>query len=138
MGKARFLNVDLEVFSSKSLAALVRALESQGALALHSGRWRAGGYFATFELGGRATSADRTIRGLTQLVRELPRGPRALWDGASRRVLNIVIQAGRGSAPFSARLQKATLRGAVEIGAEIEVTVYGAEALQERSLAVRS
>ena len=125
--RTKFLNVDLEVYGEKSLRPLVGALESAGAVALHSGRWHEGGYFASFELEGRTTSAERTVRGLTRIVQALEGKARSIWERATRRVFNIGIEAGDGPHSFAVAVSPAALRRVAELDAEIEVTVYAAE-----------
>ena len=64
------------------------------------------------------------IREFIRLVRSLPRDAREVWDRASRRVFDIGFQSRRRPASTTHFLTAATLREAVEIGAEIAVTVY--------------
>jgi hypothetical protein len=58
----QFLNVDLDVYAPYPLGSLARAIESCGALTLHSGRWWKGGFRASFEIVDSTRSANVAIR----------------------------------------------------------------------------
>lgn len=118
-----FLNVDLEVRSRASLAALVARLEGR-VVVLSSERLR-GVHLARFEtLGARTATPDRCIAALVRLVEDLPRPERRLWDGASERVFDIGIQAGRDGQVFRPKIAASTLARVAALGAGIRVTVY--------------
>jgi hypothetical protein len=89
-----FLNVDLEVFSTESLALLVKGL-GRSVHVLHQGRWGRK-YAACVELwsSGSGQKADVIIRRMVRLLNRMPRNAKALWNRAQVRQFNIGIQSG--------------------------------------------
>ena len=122
-----FLNVDLEVWSTQRLTALVEAFGEINLFEGAIGRK----YMASFEAATSATSVDAIVRALVKRVRAL-RGPAlALWNGASRRSFNIGIQAGEEPFSFELALAPATVKAIEEIRGGVVVTVYGARVTPE-------
>jgi hypothetical protein len=122
-----FLNVDLEVLADYDLSGLAKALEvSRRCFVVDSGPWWQGGYHASFELARASKTPDSTIRGLARLVSTLPSPTRRLWTRARRRFLSIGIQAGHEPRMFEAVITQGALRAALEINAEVVLTIYGA------------
>lgn len=121
-----FLNVDLHVRSSSNLQPLIDAMEVRNRASTlwsqSTGRTR----HAIFEVGRyRARTIDAVIREFARLIRALPTGPRRVWEKASRRDLNIGIQAGLKGETYS--IDAKTVKIAADLGARIVFTVYGAK-----------
>jgi hypothetical protein len=87
-----FLNVDLDIYSSRDLQALVTAL-GQKVMVLYVGRIRRT-HRAHLELAKSTKTADATIRGFCALIEALPKVERHLWNAARVRDFNIGVQAG--------------------------------------------
>jgi len=120
--RARFLNVDLDLYSMKKLDGLVSAL-GDDVYALYAGRegrlWS-----AHLELAEAPRSADAAMRKFSGLVRALPPAARNLWDRARSREFNIGLQAGSVGKPLEFKLTTRTLRDVSSINARIGVTIY--------------
>jgi hypothetical protein len=120
-----FLNVDLDIHSSRDLQALVTNL-GQKVIVLYAGRIKRT-YRAHLELAKITKTADATIRCFCALIKALPRVDRDLWNSAKVRDLNIGVQA--GTQPHSCEFVVAleTFKAAHELGARIVFTVYAPE-----------
>jgi hypothetical protein len=129
--ETRFLNVDLDVWSSRPLDSLVKAL-GRRVYPLYVGR-EGRRYVAHVEMEHVRLDADRLIRGFVTLVKRLPRAERRLWNTATRREFNIGIEAASGPASYELGLDPATVRAAAGVNATIGVTVYGAGLSQRPS-----
>jgi hypothetical protein len=127
MDQTYFLNVDLDVFSRSSLEPLAAAFGSKVIplyVGPHGSRYR-----AHFELGGsHRKSADALIVGLVQLVRNLPRAARLVWNQAYRRDFNIGIQGGFKPHCYELPLKAETLKLVSSVNARVVVTIYAADA----------
>jgi hypothetical protein len=122
---ARFLNVDLDIYSRSNLQPLVSALGKR-VLVLHVGRIKRA-YCAHLELNKLAKDPDSVIRCFCSLLQSLQGAPRKLWNGATVRAFNIGVQAEAEPFAYEIALSNATLSAASEIGARIVVTIYAPE-----------
>jgi hypothetical protein len=120
----RFLNVDLDIYSRVPLKELVDAMGAK-AIVLYVGGERQK-YEAHLELASRpmGMTADRTILGLTRLVKRLPPRYRKVWDSAKAREFNVGIEAGLEPHSFELRLDRRTIDALKEVGGALVVTVY--------------
>jgi hypothetical protein len=119
-----FMNVDLDVYSSRPLGLLARSMERLGAIKLHSGRFWKGGFRASFEVYKGNVDADATIKELVRLVERLPPPARRLFDGAKLRDFSVGIQAGAKPFSFDVALSPAVLALVTNLGGRLSVTVY--------------
>ncbi len=123
-----FLNVDLEVFSRESLAGFGTSL-GRSVHVLHEGRWGRR-YASCMELwaSGYGQSTDSIMRRMTRLLDKMSPKAKRLWSRAQVRQLNVGIQAAHKPRGFELVVSAETLRSMAKLGAQIVVTVYGAEA----------
>jgi hypothetical protein len=129
---AKFLNVDLDVYSRSDLQPRVNGFGKR-AIALYVGRERMG-YSAHLELAGfERPSADATIRAFCTLIRALPKTERELWNGAKTREFSVGVQAGRQPFACDFRIEAQTIKAVAELGAVIVLTVYGPERARRRN-----
>ena len=123
---AKYLNVDLDVYSRSDLQPLVNGFGKR-VIALYVGRERRR-YSAHLELAGfQRPSADATIRAFCTLVRALPKTERELWNGAKTREFSVGVQAGRQPFACDFRIEAQTIKAVAALGALIVLTVYGSE-----------
>ena len=120
----KYLNVDLDIYSRVPLNDLVDSM-GRDVLVLYAGGTRQK-YEAHLELASSLmdVTADRTIIGLTRLVKRLPPRYRKIWDSARSREFNIGIEAGLEPRSFEVRLDRRTVDAVTEVGGAIVVTVY--------------
>jgi hypothetical protein len=118
----RFLNVDLDIYSTRDLQPLAAAFGNK-AMVLFVGRVQRT-YHAHLELSRMPRSSEAAIRAFCELIRGLPKPARALWNSAKRRELNIGIQAGLEPHATEFRLSPEALHAAQELDAAVTFTVY--------------
>ncbi len=124
MTRTRFINVDLDVVSTRPLRALANAMERAGSTTLHCGRIKTGQYRASFELGGDPRSADAAIRALARLVSALPDSARKLWESARLRDFAIGLDAGGHPFSFTCLVKPSTVAMVADLRARISFVVY--------------
>jgi hypothetical protein len=124
VSRTSFINVDLDVYSSKPLRLLADAMEAANAIALHCGRIAPGRYRASFELGRSPRSADAAIRGLARLIDGLPASARGLWDTAGLRELAVGIEAGNTPFSFTSAIKPNTVAMVSKLRAQISYVIY--------------
>ena len=78
-----------------------------------------------------------TLARLIQRAEKLPRGARRSWAGASRRVFDIGIQGGRKPNDTRWTIPEKQVAALAKLGAEVALTVYGAEWKQRMALPAR-
>ncbi|MFN7919657.1 MAG: hypothetical protein U0Q16_06145 [Bryobacteraceae bacterium] len=122
-----FLNVDLDIYSRRSLQPLVEALGKKVYVMRHIGR-EDRGHSAHLELAGRIRNLDETIRRFCALIRGLPAPERKLWDDARKKDFNIGIRA--VTDPYSVEyvVSAEAVKAVAELGGRILITVYAPEA----------
>jgi hypothetical protein len=122
----RFINVDLDVTSADDLAPLIEALEP------HTYSFERPPGQASFEINEPSpTDPEVVILELIRLVTSLPPAARRAWDAASKRVFDIGLQSGRHPFHRSYSIGIGTLREAIDIGAEIAITLYALDPTEE-------
>lgn len=114
----RFLNVDLDLRSTKRLGPLLAGFGPRVSV-LHERD-----DFVVLELAEQPDTAERAVLAFAALVDALPPDLRALWDGCERRRLDVGIQAGEAPHSITFELSPSALAAAVRIGAELAVTIY--------------
>ena len=120
-----FLNVDLEIYSTRDLQPLVRRL-GRRVFVLYLGR-EYGKYCAKLEVAKNTRTADFTIRALCRLIEALPKPERSLWDTASVRSFSIGIQAGCHPNPCDVTIRPMTIQAVSALGSQIVLTIYPPE-----------
>ena len=125
--RTRFLNVDLDIFSTVPLDKIVESF-GEKVTVLYCGRWGKlySAHVETFDSGWRGNPTT-IIRQLVALVKVLPPTARELWDHAKSRQFNIGIQGGSRSPLYELRLSPKTINEVVSVNGTIIFTVYAPE-----------
>lgn len=76
---------------------------------------------------GYGQSPDTIIRAMARLLDRMPRSARALWNRAQVRRFNVGIQAAFQPLIFQVPVRPETIQAVARLGAEVVITVYGAE-----------
>ena len=123
----RFLNVDLDIYSTTRLNKIVKAF-GQKVTVLYCGRWGDlfGARVETYDSVLRANPTT-VIRQLVALVKALPPAERRIWDQAKAREFNIGIEAASRSPLYELRLSPKTLREVNSVNGTVIFTVYAPE-----------
>jgi hypothetical protein len=121
-----FLNVDVELYGTFDRDALLRGLGG-AIVVLHEGSGREAEPALSFESTTPSPTADGALVELIALVHALPEDARGAWDAATRRVFDIGIQSGRTPHSTHWSIDASVLTALGGIGAELAITVYGAD-----------
>jgi hypothetical protein len=119
-----YINVDLDIFSRVSLKGLVDAMGEEAFVLYVGGEGRKHQAHVELASSHRGMTPDRTIDGLTRLVKRLPPRYRKVWDSAKSREFNVGIQAGLEPHAFELRLARRTVDAVRDVGGALAVTVY--------------
>jgi len=120
---AYFKTIDLDVRSQRSLAALFAAWpRARDPLnGLSRSRW-------LIVNPDDASNTEAAAKGLLRHIERLKDDALECWNRAHRKVFDIGVQAGGPGRHFDeVRLTPKTLRRIGEVGADIQITVYGPE-----------
>jgi hypothetical protein len=130
LDKTLFLNVDLDIRSRWDLQPLVEALGKK-VMVLYVGRFKRT-YQARLELFGSHLPRDthsqrpeRFILDFCKLIQKLPPAAREFWDDAKTREFDVGIESGKPHKFYWFDLSPKALQAAVEVNAQIAVTIYG-------------
>jgi hypothetical protein len=121
----RFLNVDLDIYSTRDFQPLLDAFGKK-VIVLYSGRVKRT-HRAHLELAKMTKTADATVKDFCVLVEALPNAERALWNRVKRRDFNIGVQAGVTPTFTEFVLEVETLKAVQRSGGRIVFTVYAPE-----------
>jgi hypothetical protein len=126
----RFLVVDLDVISRRSLSALAKAF---GRRLVGGSQERYGSrYLITVHARGWNQTIDQEIRELVAATKRLPRPARVLWDSAQSREFIIGIAAEHEPRLREFKFSPRTIALVAEVNATIVITVYAPEVKQSR------
>jgi hypothetical protein len=133
-----FLNVDLDVYSPRSLESLVAEL-GKAVIVMAAGREGAR-YAAHLELVASryGQSADRIITRFVGLINRLSADARAAWDLASARTFDVGIQSGCETSQFQMLLKRTTVVAMAGVGAGLAITVYSCPHAKQSGKAMRN
>jgi hypothetical protein len=123
-GLTRFLNVDLDVYASEPLDALVAAF-GKDVIVLHVGK-EGRRYSAHLELAVVGRDPNRALRRFAARVASLPPAALRLWKRAAVREFNVGVQSAIGPHRFEWRIDSETLMAIARVNARLGTTVYGA------------
>ena len=118
----QYLNTDLEIESKSDLSEIVEEFGAD-VLVLYHGEIR--GYrHASFSIAGGSTDADATINYFCDLVEQLRKDVREIWDGCCSRLLDIGYECGTSRQKFYSEIRAATIQRVAKIEAGVIVTIY--------------
>ena len=130
LDKTQFLNVDLDIVSKSDLKPLIDAMGDR-IIVLYVGRVKRH-YEAHLELAGsplpqagHPKSPESLVLGFCKVIRRLPPDAKKLWDDARTRSFDIGIEARGPYRYYWFALTQKAIRAALEVNAQIAVTVYG-------------
>lgn len=120
---SQYINTDLELTSSATLAPLADFLDNAGWLVLHAERHDDGLWHAAFEAESFDTP-DGSIRSLLDGIEALPEPLRMTWNACSRRDFNMGYEVGAGPRTAEYSLPPDLLARIAALGAMLTVTIY--------------
>lgn len=127
----QFLNVDLLIGGAFDRGPLVKALGDE-LFALYEHTPVDGVDSMIIEVNGPSLGLPTTIETLIKWVKGLPAPARRAWGKATLRVFDIGIAAGRGPHQTTWTLPPKQVAAIARLGAEVRITVYGADRKSRR------
>lgn len=127
----RFLNVDLLIAGRFDREPLLKALGDR-VLSLHEDAVLDGKRCLVLEVAAPDLGLSETVMRLVRWVERLPPGARRSWSRASIRRFDIGIQAGLKPHETHWLLPARVVAAVARVGAEVALTVYGAEVRRSR------
>jgi hypothetical protein len=118
----KYLNTDLEIESKSDVSKIVEEFGKDVSV-LHHGEMR-GYQHASFEIPGSTAGADEVINSFCNLVEQLPKEVREMWDGCCAREFDIGYESGTAPQTFKSEIRAATVQRVAGIGASIGITIY--------------
>jgi hypothetical protein len=121
----QFLNVDLELESKHDISILVADLSKQ-AVVLHYDKdeFR---QLARIEAGEHASTPEKAINHLCELIESCSRAGLKQWLSCSKRTFDLGFSSGTSPKCFSQAIHADTLLRISAIGAGMEITLYPIE-----------
>jgi hypothetical protein len=123
-----FLNVDLEIESTESLALIAQEL-GDNVYVLNQGPYRGSPHMLAVEIHAVCNhDPDSIMEAFLDLIENLSSKARAVWRKSTRRRFDLGIASGTTSKKnfkvFTLELQPKTMKRAAALAAQIVVTVY--------------
>ena len=124
---AGFLNVDLEIESSKPLDLLAEVL-GKALVVLYSGPREGSRHFLSLEsMQCCPLNPDAAVQDLCKAIERLPASGRKIWNRASRKTFDIGYELASECRSVQVTLKPETIRRIVTVGATIAFTCYRRE-----------
>jgi hypothetical protein len=122
--RAKFLNVDLDVFSKASLEPLVRDLGERVVVHYQGREGRRFSAHLSLTVPG---SPDRAILKLASLIRKLSSETKRVWSQAETRTFSIGIQAEFLPPVLEFVLSSEAVLAAADLNGRIAITIYASQ-----------
>lgn len=121
--ETNYLNTDLVVDSNKDLQTLVDEF-GDNVIVLYHGSFN-GMQRAVFELTFDATvDPEKVVNGFCVLIENLSPQARTVWDGSTKRVMDIGIEAGDSPRPYILELSSSALNRISALNGSLMISVY--------------
>lgn len=117
-----FLNVDLDVVSSRSLECLAKQL-GNGAMVLHSGPIGRR-HLLRVESSRSRRTPDSAVRDLCRAIEALPSEVRRVWDDAEKKEFNVGFELKTDLREVQVPLKPETVKRIAGLGATVAFTCY--------------
>jgi len=124
MAAIRFLNVDLDVRSDRSLRSLTEDLALRGMFNLRPSDEQAGEQFACYELDGHASTAQQTLVAMLSILEAMSPDARETWDAATAREFNLGYDCGTEPWAYNDGVGPDVIRRVAELGGALRITLY--------------
>ena len=119
-----YLNADLDVTSADDLTALTAAFETKGMYALHVTRGEDGQWWGTFETNECYEEPEQTIAVILDAVESFDPALLTVWQGCTRREINIGYDCGDEPWAFNQALSSQLLGRMASAELLLRITIY--------------
>ena len=119
----RYINTDLELESNEDLNPIIEAL-GKDVLVLHHGPVQ-GMNHASVELSSdHSSDPDEVIGRYCDLIENLPKTARKIWDNCLTRIIDIGVESGSSPKSYRFEVRQPIMNRVSAIGASLAVTIY--------------
>jgi hypothetical protein len=132
MAAIRFLNVDLDVRSDRSLRSLTEDLALRGMFNLRTADEEAGEQFACYELDGQASSAHQVLVAMLTILEGMGADAREAWDASTAREFNLGYDCGTEPWAHDDGIGPDVIRRISELGGSLRITLYPEQTRQAK------
>lgn len=126
-----YVTTDLEFDSGSNLSQIVHELGPD--VIVHLNDWVGDVYRVALGIADSETSADDAVSFYCSLVEKLSDASKSLWNGCTRRVLDIAFESGTEPECQTYQLSETLVRRVAALGMSIAVTIYRVGAYSEPS-----
>ena len=124
MAAIRFLNVDLDVRSDRSLRSVTEDLALRGMFNLRTADEEAGEQFACYELDGQASSAHQVLVAMLTILERMSPDAREAWDASTAREFNLGYDCGTEPWAYNDGIGPDVILRISELGGALRITLY--------------
>ena len=124
MAAIRFLNVDLDVRSDRSLRSLTEDLALRGMFNLRTADEEAGEQLACYELDGQASSVHQVLVAMLTILEAMGADAREAWEASTAREFNLGYDCGTEPWAYNDGIGPDVIRRISELGGALRITLY--------------
>ena len=118
----KFLNVDLDIQSSQDISLMLKEL-GENIFVLHHEQ-QENYYLARLEINIDAPNADETINCFCDLIENLSKDSRKIWDDCFSKTFDIGYESGNKPNYFTSKINSITIKRIANIDAGLNITIY--------------
>ncbi len=122
MTNITYLNTDLEIVSKEDISPIIQAFGNK--VCILNQENREDYYFASLETNSNVISANLTAEYFCDLIEQLPRDIRSIWDNCDSRILDIGYECGTLPRYYRSELKSTTVQRIAEAKMSIVTTIY--------------
>ena len=130
--KIAYVTTDLEFDSASNLSPIVEELE--GNVIVHLNEWLGDVYRVVLGIADSDGSADEAVAFYCSLLEKLSDPAQFLWDGCTRRVLDIAFESDTEPESHTYQLAEMLVRRVSALGIGIAITIYRVGAYSDPSI----
>lgn len=124
MKEIRYINTDLDVWTTRDIRPLVKALTVRGVHCLHPDLAADDYRFAVFETDEQFSEPEETIRTMLSAIESLRGVARGVWKGSTTREFNLGYDCGDRPWSFQNGLSNEVLSRMAAASATFKLTLY--------------
>jgi len=124
-----YITTDLECASASNLSPLVEELRDK--VIVHLNDWVDGVYRVALGLADTDTTPADAVSFYCSLVEKISDASKALWNGCTRRVVDIAFESGNEPESQTFEFPQMVVHRAAALGLSIAVTIYRVGAYSE-------
>ena len=120
MSEIRFLNIDLDIESTKDISPIVQEFSDR--LSVMRNEQKEGLYIASFETG--YVEENKIIEEYVSLIESLSPEAREIWNNCTKREFDFGYVSGNKTNDFHSKISKKSIKSLTKVGGSVTVTIY--------------